>query len=177
MSNQNNGSGASPETDARAFERYRSHAVRLIPLNHWRTMAADGRPLGKTPLHRDWPNAIHTFEEMRLHLERGFNVGIRLGNGHGVLDYDPRNDPTRDDPAGNSLVRLSRDTFLDLTACPVVNTGGGGQHVYIRIPRGMATRELHPAYPGVEAKHSPKRFVVCAGSIHPCGKLYTWRKD
>ena len=155
--------GTKPETNTRALKRYEPFADRLILLRHQ----------DKRPLNRDWPNERNSFADAEDHMKRGFNVGFRLGKGIAVLDYDRARDRMRDDPVQNSLARLCRYTGIDLANAECVETGNG-VHVYITIEDGSDHAERHPHYPGVEYKGAG-RYVVCAGSRHPSGKVYQWK--
>ncbi len=48
----------------------------------------------------------------------------------------------------------------------IVKTGGGGLHMWFKIPAGTKIRNDYYLYPGIEFK-SKGRFLVGAGSIHP----------
>src|SRR5689334_11373608 len=115
MSMQSNSSGSEPETDLRAFMRYEPVADRLILLQH----------RDKRPINRGWPTERNSFADAVQHMKHGFNVGMRLGSGICVVDWDERNDPTHADPGGNSLTRLARDTGLILRDDAIVETGNG----------------------------------------------------
>lgn len=165
MSIGQNSSGAEPETNARELLPYEPFADRLILLR-----------LGeKKPLKTDWPNERNSFADALEHMKIGLNVGIRLGDGLMVLDWDRKDDPARDDPDNNSLTRLCRDAGIDLSRCAIVETGNG-LHVYVRTPPGWHGRERVPAYPGLEFKGAGRQ-VVCAGSLHPSGRVYRWRQQ
>ncbi len=173
------------EPNARAIERdYACMPDRLIPLCGWGTLHENGKPLGKTPAKKDWPKETFNFADMIAHADGGKNVGFRLGNGWAVIDYDPRRDPAvlaleapdvpraeavrQSEAAGTrSIDRLFRDIGLKLHACFRGETGGSGVHAYLKIPADFRGREQVPEYPGVEFKHSQRRYVVAMGSIHP----------
>lgn len=165
-----------------AFRAAYSHAStrdHTFPLCHWQALSAKGKALGKTPRQKNWTKDEFPFDDMVSWMEQGNNVGFRLGEGWAVIDYDPRRDP-----AGDALKRLCADFGIDLAKCFVVETGGGGSHVYLRIPLSFRGREQIAKYPGVELKHSARRYVVALGSIHPGdekegippGRRYTLRE-
>lgn len=149
---------------------YRPVGDHLFPLNYWATLNRDGQPLGKTPAEKGWKSKTYGFDHCVEWMTEGKNVGFRLGDGWGVLDYDPRNDDEKD-----ALDRFCDDFGIDLARCFTVTTGGGGKHVYLKIPPLFHGREQIPEYPGVEFKHSKRRYVVAPGSIHPTGIPYTPR--
>lgn len=164
MANSTNGSGAKPETNTLALLRYEPVADRLILL----------KPRDKRPLKSDWPNERNSFADVLDYMERGGNVGFRLGSGIYVLDWDKRNDPACDDPSANSITRLCRDHGLVLRDDAIVETGNG-LHFYTESPPDLeALRNDIPKYPGVELKGAGRQ-VVCAGSVHPSGAVYRWR--
>jgi len=171
------------QPDARAIERdYACTPKRLIPLCHWRALDRKGMARGKTPRERDWTKDEYPFGDMVTWMERGNNCGFRLGDGFGVLDADPRRDPAvmklkaegksleealREAAGTLSIDRLLRDIGVKKEACFGGDTGGRGEHIYLRIPKDFRGREQVPEYPGVEFKHGQRRYVVAMGSIHP----------
>lgn len=130
------------------------------------------RDRGKKPLHVDWRNKTYSDAELMMWVWRGdlHNLGVVLGNRDLVLDVDPRNG------GDESYARLQKNLSLQFNHCPIVRTGGGGLHVYMRnneqIPK--LSNEL-TEYPGVEYK-SAGRQVVAPGSTHPLTRaLYQWK--
>ena len=141
----------------------------LIPLHAPRDLGANGRELGKAPLNSGWTRQPPlTKAEAAAHLASGRNVGARLRADQLVVDADPRNYPDGDD----QLARLRRDVG-GLPDCPTVQTGGGGFHLYMRKPAGLATVGELEAYPGVEFKTHGHQVVV-PPSVHPTGTPYAW---
>jgi len=96
----------------------------------------------------------------------GFGVCL---DDHLVIDIDPRN-------GGNeSYDKLVKDFDIDFKQdCGyMVNTGGGGYHLYYKCPNvamSMTTKE----YPGIDFKSGVGKgsFVVGCGSIHASGGYY-----
>lgn len=172
-----------PQTNAKWLKQYGPLGNRLFPLCHWRALSKKGAPLGKTPAVKDWIKEEFEYADMVAWMEGGKNVGFRLGDGWGVLDYDPRRDPVimklKSEGAHEDVLRLrgvvgqrSIDRLLvDLGIMPgqyaFVETGGRGLHIYLKIPKDFRGREQIAEYPGVEFKHSNRRYVVAMGSIHP----------
>jgi hypothetical protein len=137
----------------------------LIPL-HNHAATKDGRPLGKSPRDRAWQAKDYAAFDAVAHMESGDNVGVRL-DGLIVCDADPRNYAPGDDP----LARAAADDLLP-DGAPRVATGGGGAHVYMRLPPDAPlTVETLPGYQGLEFKRGPKQ-VVAPGSVHPSGRAY-----
>jgi len=138
--------------------------MELIPLHRPDDVDAKGRRVGKAPLSSGWRRspALSAAEARQLMSEEGHNVGVRLRDVDLVIDVDLRNFAEGDDP----LRRLQADLSLDLSAAPRVETGSGGQHIYMRKPPDVALRDSLEAYQGVEFK-SLGRQVVAAGSVHP----------
>lgn len=122
---------------------------------------------GKIP-GKDWQKALY---ELEPDLERfPQNFGVVLTDELLVIDIDPRNFNGTDKP----FKRLCDAIGINLKelAGPVVKTGGGGFHLYFKLPKGLKVRELHPEYPGIEFK-SKGRQVVGYGCLHPdTGKTY-----
>jgi hypothetical protein len=144
----------------------------FIPLHGASDIGKDGKRIGKQPLYNAWPTkAAMTLEAAVSHMQAGWNVGIRLRDTDLVIDVDPRNFETGDDP----VARLWKD--FALPGCPFVRTGGGGFHFYLRKPSDLEVVDKLAAYKGIEFK-SKGRQVVAAGSIHPdTGRLYALDDD
>ncbi|OYW45905.1 MAG: hypothetical protein B7Z08_04855 [Sphingomonadales bacterium 32-68-7] len=148
--------------DPAQLEAYRGTGYELIPLHAPDALDACGRSIGKAP-HRGWRRCRPlTMDEALEHIS-ACNVGVRLGADDLVLDVDPRNFAEGDDP----LARLTADLGLDLSAYPTVETGSGGQHIYMKMPAGTLVMDtLSDRYQGVEFK-AHGRQVVAPGSVHP----------
>lgn len=127
----------------------------LIPLN------------GKVPRDKKWQLNDYDSRAELASAEGHRNLGVNLtGSGWLVVDVDPRNFKGDD-----SLAKLVADAGLDVAEYPAVQTGGGGLHVYMRLPDGFEAVTHHDRYPGIEFKSSGQ--VVAPGSIHPgTGKPY-----
>lgn len=131
---------------------------------------------GKHPRSGGWNNTPYNDEEQldainEFLISTGF--GVCLDN-HLVLDVDPRN------KGDESLVKLCADIGLDLQkeSAFVVETGGGGLHIYFSIPAGLRLMGHHKDYPGVDFKNGTTggSFVVGGGSMHVSGSLYEFEK-
>ena len=147
--------------------------LQVIPEQFGRYKGCDVIPLRggeKRPLDNGWQKQHYNSEKVIAKaIKTGSNIGLRLGDGEGAIDYDPRNDPT-----GDSLERLAHDFGLDLSTFPNVETGGGGQHYFMKLLPGLKITTTLAAYPGVEFKTKGTQ-VVCAGSVHPTtGRHYLW---
>ncbi|HHW63601.1 MAG TPA: bifunctional DNA primase/polymerase, partial [Rhodocyclaceae bacterium] len=96
------------------------------------------------------------------------NIGIDTGKS-GLLVLDA--DQYKDGYAGDSLLS-ERDEQT-----PTVLTGGGGQHLWYRLPSdkqwGNSTGTL-PA--GIDIRGAGG-FVVAPGSLHASGRTYEWELD
>lgn len=155
------------------LEPYAEADFDLIGLHAVQALDKGGRPLGKAP-SKGWRDSDPmTTEEAAAHMAAGCNVGVRLRRCHLVVDVDPRNFDDGDDP----LRRLGAELKVDWTDFPIVITGSGGKHIYMRKPDDVEVVNGLLAYPGVEFK-SFGRQVVAAGSLHPeAGMPYLWDDD
>lgn len=125
----------------------------LIPVDHF----------SKKPSGADWTNTQSLSpDRARAHMARGGNVGVRLRPDMLVIDVDPRNFPDGID----SFVALMRGANISAWNWPVVRTGGGGWHYYLKNPTEQTVVNSLPDFPGVEFK-SAGRQVLAAGSVHP----------
>jgi putative DNA primase/helicase len=99
------------------------------------------------------------------------NIGILTGERSRllVLDIDPRN-------GGDASFERFERTFGSLPPTRRAITGGGGFHLFFRLPEGatgVADRPNVAGYPGLDVKADG--YVVAAPSVHPdTGKAYAW---
>lgn len=128
---------------------------------------------GKVPAVENWTQADYTWPEEVQTFYQNWpgNFGVVLSRRDLVIDIDPRNFKGEDKPH----VRLFKTLGIEIkTFGAIARTGGGGIHIYLRLPEGVKVREIHPDYPGIEFK-SRGRQVVGVGSTHPdTGAPYTW---
>ncbi len=101
------------------------------------------------------------------------NVGALTGERSGIIvvDVDPRNDGEA------SFERMER-AYGKLPNTKRANTGGGGFHLYYRVPAGtsgLGDRPNAAGFRGVDIKADG--YVVAPPSIHPNGKPYEWLGD
>lgn len=119
----------------------------------------------KVPLSKGWKTYDDADTDWAEMLAEGFNVGAVVGSGALVIDVDPRNG------GDESFILLDGEFFVPTQA--VVNTGGGGRHIYLAIPPGKRIRHAKlPEFPGIDFKSGAGAYVVAPGSIHPSGKAY-----
>lgn len=158
------------EFDPSELEQFRGTGYELIRLNSPGALDARGRQIGKAP-GKGWREAAALeVDEARELLAAGMNVGVRLRATDLVVDVDPRNFAEGDNP----VARLQEDLGIELDRWPRVDTGSGGLHFYMTLPRGTLVRDSVEAYPGIEFK-SHGRQMVAPGSSHPSTrKAYRW---
>jgi len=121
------------------------------------------RGTSKIPYEKAWRDKDYGNFDAADWLSQGRNVGVRLRRGEAAIDVDPRN--------GGDLAALLK-RFPTLSTAPRVATGGGGWHVFLRVPRGLRLRGHLPEFVGVDIKQFGG-FVVAAGSQHPqTGRRY-----
>lgn len=151
-----------------------------IPLHAW-NKKIKGVERGKTPIDNDWQKKNYSANKNKVDkwFKDGFNVGYRIPKGNCVIDIDPRNNKG----ARNIVIELLgyRSWKELLRKEYVVQTGGGGWHIYCHFPEGENPKE-YAQYKkenrGIDFKKSG--FVVLTGSKHPNGKMYekiSKRKD
>lgn len=113
---------------------------------------------GKKPTFEGWENTPPgSFKPEDL---IGGNYGVVLRAGALVVDVDPRNFKEGDRPLERLVERVGP------LASFTVRTGGGGLHIYFRVPADLLVRNSLKEYPGIEFK-AAGRQVVGPGSIHP----------
>ncbi len=101
------------------------------------------------------------------------NIGILTGERSGLLvvDVDPRND-------GEAGVERMARAYGELPSTLRAKTGGGGYHLYYRVPAGtdrLSDRPNAAGFRGVDIKADG--YVVAAPSVHPSGAQYEWEGD
>lgn len=157
------------------LQPYIDAGVTLIPLfPHDAIVSRFGREekAGKRPIHGSWTVRDYDSQAtIALAETENNNVGVRLESSGLVLDIDPRNGGTE----GLAALRADFPTLDEvLEFAPLVQTGGGGFHFYLRKPDDCKVVDTLEAYAGVEFK-SKGRQVVAAGSIHPeTHNYYRW---
>jgi hypothetical protein len=99
-------------------------------------------------------------------------IGIATGATSGlvVVDVDPRHD-------GIASLRRLQAEHGPLPRTATVRTGGGGGHIYLRLPAGRSVRSRCPlaGYPGVDLK-ADGGYVVAPPSLHASGRRYEWHR-
>lgn len=146
--------------DPKALDAHAAAGHHLIPID------------GKRPVGHGWTrSAPMSLDQAKARYKAGRNVGVRLRSTDLVIDVDTRNFAEGDDP----LARLV--AAFGLSEMPLVRTGGGGSHNYLRKREDVEIVNSLPEYPGIEFK-SHGRQVVAAGSIHPdTGRPYVLDDD
>jgi len=97
-----------------------------------------------------------------------YGVGIVTGRPSGlvVIDVDPRN---------GGDIRAVRERLGD-GPLHVVQSGGGGWHIYCRLPDGLACPKGKTDMPGVD-RLGDRGIVVAPPSVHPSGDPYYVLED
>lgn len=133
---------------------------------------------GKHPILKGWPEKATGDERQLRAWARQFptcNWGIACG-GPGrllVLDVDPRHS------GDESLCTLERE-HGELPRTVRTRTGGGGEHVFLRVPEGvdLSTVQIRNSVgalgPGLDVRFDGGA-VVAPGSVHVSGRKYEWK--
>lgn len=111
----------------------------------------------------EWSDEQLDVMESLGHFDTGYGV---LVSGYLVIDIDPRNG------GFESYKALNHDYEADSGF--VVQTGGGGLHIYFKAPECVSLVSKLPQYPGLDFKSSG--YVVGSGSLHASGSLYEDKK-
>jgi hypothetical protein len=95
------------------------------------------------------------------------NVGVAIPDGLCVVDVDPRNG------GDESFSRLEAELGFPLTR--MAKTGGGGAHLWYRLPEGWALPGKIDGvkYPGIDIKQKGG-YVLAPPSNHESGARYEW---
>jgi putative DNA primase/helicase len=149
-------------------------AIRAYVARGWRVLPCEYA--GKSPLGFLAPRGVYsaTLDAERLVAAldaagvHEFNVGIATGRASGivVLDVDPRH-------GGEESLALLEREIGPLPATYTVRTGGGGLHLYFRVPEDWTgeVRSIPDLLPGLELK-GDGAYVIAPPSLHPSGNLY-----
>lgn len=154
---------------------YASAGFRVFGLHELRGTSCgcdneDCQAAGKHPRIEAWQHTPQWSEqqldvmEMTGQFKTGFGV---LCDGYLVIDIDPRN-------GGNDGYQaLVKKTGIDYKAHAgfVVKTGGGGWHIYYKMPHGADVNKNCQEFKGIDFKYNG--FVVGCGSQHKSGDSYT----
>jgi len=129
---------------------------------------ADCEAAGKHPMAKNWQVTPDWSDEQLEGFDAAghFNNYGVLCSGMIVIDVDARNGGVE---SYNKLVEAVPEVA---GAGCIVNTGSGGgsMHLFFRSPAGVALRQKHPDYEGIDFKSSG--YVVGAGSMHKSGNRY-----
>ncbi len=122
---------------------------------------------GKIPSIPNWPTLRLTAETAATYFPIGAeNVGIITGTASGiwVLDLDGN--------AGLTSWAALVEEHGDVQTLTVL-TGGGGKHLYFRMPNGRPISNRTKVMPGIDVRGDGGQ-VVAPPSIHPNGNAYLW---
>lgn len=160
------------------MQSYITAGLQLIPLHVWNAVDNKGRDRGKTPRDGAWQARDYdSHEVLEAVISSGINAGVRLPPSIMVLDVDPRNFGTKEDPKNlegrDRLAELVEAAGIDLSVAPHTVTGSGGHHYWFKKPADVGLLDSLEEFPGIEFK-SLGRQVVAAGSVHPNGTHYEW---
>ena len=128
---------------------------------------SDCQAVGKHPRANNWQTPVSWDDDQIAtmlefgQLRDGFGV---LCNGWLIVDIDPRN--------GGTVEGLNEFIGVDVVAASqfVVETGGGGLHIYFKAPQGVTLDSHIKELKGIDFKVSG--FVVGCGSLHKSGARY-----
>ncbi len=132
------------------IELYEKHRHRLFPLR------------GKKPTVREWQKT--EFKQNSFPESFKGNFGVNLKAIDLIIDVDPRGFKESDKPH-QRLAEIAPEMKNTL----IVETGGGGLHVYFTKPAECNIKKNLEQYQGIDFL-SAGRYVVGAGSIHPDSK-------
>lgn len=129
---------------------------------------AECKAAGKHPVMSNWQMGVMWDDEQLENMDgagqlKSFGVLVK---GYLVIDIDPRNGGNEGYEALCSVL----DVELADEAAFVVNTGGGGKHIYYKLPEGLKLKSHDKRFKGIDFKSSG--FVIGCGSFHKSGNFY-----
>lgn len=145
----------------------------------WRVLAVE--PQGKRPLVLDrarlaWGDGSTTDPAVIRGWWRrcpSANLGIVVPAGHVVLDVDAK--PDEHGHTGRSHFRDLLDEHGPLPTTPAARTGGGGWHVWLRLPPGVEHGNGRGRLPrGIDVRGCERGYLVSPPSVHASGARYAW---
>lgn len=167
------------ETDERAAIRAAAHEYIAAGLSVLPLMA-DKRPRGEW---KQYQTERATPEEAAAWDSPGVGiVGGAISGNLWVLDFD--HGAADIFPQWERLINASYPALArELAAAPIVATGGGGYHVYFRLPAARGNETLAAAYVATDGRRKLEKrietrgaggYVVAPPSPHPSGRRYEW---
>lgn len=84
------------------------------------------------------------------------NIGVAVPDGYAVVDVDPRN-------GGSESLAMLESQIGSLRDTSTIRTGGGGLHLWFRVPPGMALPSKLAA--GIDVKQKGG-YVIAPGSVN-----------
>lgn len=157
------------------YADYHDAGLRIVPLyginndGYCDCLNPECKGAGKHPRLGSWSQVPAWSEDQMKAMEKaGFfdsGFGFVLDN-HLIIDIDPRNggDESYKELCNDLSINFEKESSF------VVETGGGGQHIYFLRDVGLALVSHLTKYPGLDFKSSG--YVVGAGSIHASGNAY-----
>ena len=145
----------------------------LIPIKKWDARDKD-RFMGKAPRDNRWVSQPYQRSEIIDWIKEGGNVGVRLRPTELVIDVDPKHADADGRTAAMLIDELELELGIDLSEAPVVQTGSGGWHVYLKKDPDVRVRNSTELFGGAIEFKSYGRQVLAPGSKHPNGNHYQW---
>jgi putative DNA primase/helicase len=124
---------------------------------------------GKHPRKSGWQTIATTDQRLMGRFHADSNIGLVTGGGFFVVDVDPRN-------AGDETLADLERKHGQLPETVRARTGGGGSHIFFRMPPGVSIRCRSPVSdltPGIDLK-AIGGFIVAPGSRHISGGEYVF---
>jgi hypothetical protein len=111
-------------------------------------------------------DATCDLEQIRAWWERWpeANIGLPVPAGYVVLDVDVKD--------GAHISDLG-----ELPETVIARSGGGGWHVWFRLPENSPEIKGGKALPGVDIRAGGKNYLLVFPSIHPSGQQYEWETE
>jgi hypothetical protein len=92
------------------------------------------------------------------------NIGLPVPERYVVLDVDVKDGAHIDD-------------LGELPETVIARSGGGGWHVWFRLPENPPEIKGGKALPGVDIRAGGKNYLLVFPSIHPSGQQYEWETE
>jgi hypothetical protein len=89
------------------------------------------------------------------------NIGLPVPEGYVVLDVDVKD--------GAHISNLG-----ELPETVIARSGGGGWHVWFRLPENAPEIKGGKALPGIDIRAGGKNYLLVYPSVHPSGQQYEW---
>ncbi len=149
----------------------------VIPIRKWDARGKNNKIAGKIPRDSEWQIKTYRAAMIKEWIKAGGNIGVRLRAGELVIDVDPKHDDAKGRTAEELVDELELELGISFEGAPVVKTGSGGWHIYLKKDSEYRIRNNIKLFGGAIEFKSFGRQVLAPGCRHPNGDYYSWVRN